>query len=102
MTVITYIDEDQVQANREVLQQWLSANSIDPHLVPLARWISIERDGRGPASIRFGVFKRDQDGRKLLDPDNANQAWTEERTSPLMVPLPPLAATSPPPSGNPV
>lgn len=89
-TVIRLISIDDARRHRAVLCDWIRDNGVDPAIVSGDSWISIEQDGTAPTVIRYTAFKTTPDGRKIVDPDAPDAAWTEQRTTPLLVSLPPL------------
>lgn len=95
MTVIRLLLREELDANREAICEWLTANHIDPRHVDPA-WISIEIYA-GQTLIRWKGIKRTLDGRALVDPDNPNQHWTEPLQNQLIVELdlPPAAPPRP-------
>lgn len=68
---------------------WLRANNIDPSDVPTESPVSIE-PGNGGHVIRYTAMLRNANGRKyLVDPDDPDKGVAhEERTVPLLMPLP--------------
>lgn len=85
-TVLALYRSDDIAEHREALCEWIKTNAIDPKGVS-DRWISVEEhDGR--RVIRYRAMKRTPDGRLLIDPDDPDRAWTEERTAPLLTDLP--------------
>ena len=62
------------------------SHGIDPTHVAM-RWISVEEND-GQRLIRYHVYRTTHTGRPLVDPDDPDRAWTEERTSPLQTGLP--------------
>ncbi|MER7155433.1 hypothetical protein [Streptomyces lydicus] len=85
-TVLALYRPDDIAEYREALCEWIKVNGLDPKAVS-DRWISVEEhDGR--RVIRYRAFKHTPDGRRLVDPDDPDQAWTEERTAPLLTDLP--------------
>lgn len=74
---------------RSQLLDWLSANSIDPNEIPIESPVTIEPGDSGHR-IRYTAMLRNANGRKyLIDPDNPDKGVAaEERTVPLVVPLP--------------
>ncbi|MEU7597291.1 hypothetical protein AB0B79_30305 [Streptomyces sp. NPDC039022] len=80
-----YRTED-LHEHREALCEWPMANGLEPRGVAL-RWISVEEDGER-RFIRYGGFRHGLDGRRIVDPDAPDRAWTEERTAPLRTDLP--------------
>lgn len=87
MTVVMrLIRSPEVEQRREALADWLAANGIDPKRVaPL--WLSIEREADGQTVIRYRHVKTTPEGRHIVDPDDSNRVWTEQRTVPLIVEL---------------
>ncbi|MFE6001961.1 hypothetical protein ACFQ6C_34765, partial [Streptomyces sp. NPDC056454] len=74
-----------VMEHREALAQWLQGNGIDPKAVALD-WLSIERAG-DKQLIRYLTHRVNEDGRRLVDPRHPNEAWKDERVTPLLVNL---------------
>lgn len=93
MDVIRQFSNDEIRAlaGQPTALDWFKANGIDPKQVALEPF-SIERDG-DDAIIRYRAFVLTGDGHKQVDPDDRNQAWTEERITPLLEPLPKAIAT---------
>jgi hypothetical protein len=86
MTVLRLIRKPEIEQHRTALCQWLTDNGVDPNGVD-DRWVSIEHEADGQTVIRYPAFKVDTQGRRHIDPDDCNQAWTEERTTPMTVEL---------------
>lgn len=92
-TVLRLIRASEIALHRAQLCDWLTANGIDPKTVR-DTWISVEEiDGSAPV-IRYPAFKVDSNGRRMVDPDDETQSWTEQRTGALTVALPELNASS--------
>lgn len=91
MTVLTLLRADDIAANREVLCEWLKANSIDP-VTAADRWISVEEADSGALVIRYQRYKLNSTGRRLLDPNDDARPWVEELTTLQVVALPALPA----------
>jgi hypothetical protein len=68
---------------RDALCDWLTANGIDPHDVPVDGDLAIVDTDAGRA-IRVEVELRSEDGRVLLD-EREHRAARELRTVPLVV-----------------
>ncbi|MFF7576866.1 hypothetical protein ACFZBE_18050 [Streptomyces sp. NPDC008061] len=83
MTVLRLIQGDELSEHREALCEWLKANDIDPMSVR-DRWISIELVA-GSRVIRYRAFKVTTDGRRLVDPDDPTEVWSELMSRPLKV-----------------
>jgi hypothetical protein len=93
VTVLRLIRKPEIEQHRAALCQWLTDNGIDPTTVA-DRWLSIEHEADGQTVIRYPAYKLDPSGRRSIDPDNCNQAWTEQRTTPMTVELPPYQQQS--------
>ncbi|MGA5635067.1 hypothetical protein [Streptomyces lydicamycinicus] len=85
-TVLALYRSTDIAEHREALCEWIKVNGIDPKVVS-DRWISVEEQG-GRRVIRYRALKHTPDGRRLVDPDDPDQAWAEERTAPLLTGLP--------------
>lgn len=89
MTVLRLLLADEIALHRIQLCDWMRANNVDPDSVN-STWVSIERDGQEPPVIRYQAFKVNAHGRRMVDPDDGTRVWVEQRTAPLIVPLPEL------------
>jgi hypothetical protein len=71
---------------RKELCDWLTANSIDPHDVPIRGDLTIGTED-GQRVIRYEAFALTDDGRQTHDPRNEGigGAAVERRTVPLLV-----------------
>lgn len=83
------------QQLRTELFDWLRANGIEPNDIPIDSTVTIEPGDCGSAVrhthfIRHTAYLRNEHGRHYLaDPDHPDKgAAREERTVPLIVPLP--------------
>lgn len=85
MTVLRIIRQAEVAQHREALCRWLQANGLEPDRV-VDRWFSIELVD-GQRVIRYRQYKVTADGHWLVDPDDENRGWSEERTAALVVEL---------------
>ncbi|WP_405019565.1 hypothetical protein OHV05_24515 [Kitasatospora sp. NBC_00070] len=85
MTVIRLLYRDELEGNRQVICDWLTANHIDPCDVDPA-WVSIETYA-GSKIIRWKAIKRTVEGRALVDPDDPNRHWVVECHNSLIVEL---------------
>jgi hypothetical protein len=97
--VLHLLREPEIHANRKAISDWFEANGVD-HEQVLDRWISIERDDDQHTVIRYRQYKTTTEGRRLVDPDHDDQAWSEERTIPLTVPLTPHPADATAPAAD--
>lgn len=68
-----------------VMIDWLKANGINPSDVPLATPVTVEESIRRKPVIRYWVYVRDEDGKKLVADD---EPVMEEQSTPLMVSIP--------------
>jgi hypothetical protein len=66
---------------RVALCRWLTANGIDPNVVPLHTSLSID-EVDGSRVIRYEEFVLTEDGRKQVDPENPELAWRRTVTAP--------------------
>ena len=66
------------------VQQWLTANGIDPSDVPQDTTLVIETID-GQRVLRYDVYLRNEVGSKDVDPNDPDQAAREERTTRLIV-----------------
>lgn len=94
-TVLRLIRLDEAGDHRTQLCDWLQANSLDPKLIS-DQWISIEQADSGAGVIRYRQYKVTPAGHRIVDPGDHTKAWAEERTTLLMVQLPPCLADPPP------
>jgi hypothetical protein len=92
VTVLRLIRRPEIEQHRTVLCQWLTDNGVDPNQVD-DRWLSIEHEADGQTVIRYPAFRLTADRRRIVDPDDCNRAWTEERTTPMTVELQPYQST---------
>lgn len=83
--VVRVIGRRAVAQHRSVLAAWLKANGIDSDNVA-DQWLSIEQAG-DLRLIRYEAYRLTEDGRRLLDPRDSEQAWAVERVSPMVVEL---------------
>lgn len=85
--VLRLITEPEIDLNRQPLIDWLTASGVNVKDV-VGRWLSVElEDGR--RLVRYRAYRTTVDGRRLLDPESPERAWTEERTT-LITSDPPL------------
>jgi hypothetical protein len=89
VTVLRLIRRPEIEQHRTTLCGWLTANGVVDVNHVVDQWLSIE-DDNGRTVIRYCAYKIDAEGRCLLDPDDDTRAWTEERTVPLVLDLPPV------------
>lgn len=82
-SVLALYRSDDLAEHREALCEWIKANGIQPASVAM-RWLSVEEQDCQRV-IRYQAFKRTPTGEVLMDPDEPHEAWTEERTAPLLV-----------------
>lgn len=87
--VLATITEEDIHRHREVLISWAEANGLDPHAIAQRPGLTIERTGNHTVIV-YQEFQRDDQGRKMIDPDTPDQAWMITRAARLRVPLPDL------------
>lgn len=69
---------------RVALCEWLTANGIDPNVVPIHSSFSVLEDG-GDRVIHYQEHVLTTDGRKQVDPQDSNSVWIRDATAPCTV-----------------
>lgn len=70
------------EARRLAICEWLTANGINPNIVPLHAGLETATRPDGTRVIRFEAYIRDEAGRLLADGDEPAR---EDREVPLLV-----------------
>lgn len=85
-TVITTITAADIERHREQLCQWAKANGLDPKDIASGPGLTIERTGKRLVIV-WRQFQDDDQGRRMADPADPQQAWTVRKASGLTSPL---------------
>lgn len=71
------------EVRRGEIRAWLRMHGIDSTRVPLDSEILIHENSEGIWVIDFMEYRTDDLGRILVDPDEPDQAYVQERTVPV-------------------
>ncbi|MGW4270818.1 hypothetical protein ACWEGQ_00270 [Streptomyces seoulensis] len=72
------------EGRREAVCAWLTANDIDPNIVPVDGDLYLTTEPDGTTRIHYEAFYLDSQGHKHLN-ERGDEAAIDRRTSPLLV-----------------
>lgn len=72
------------EEERVALAEWMTANGVDPNMVPIESTFAIvdEPDGR---PIHYTEFVVTDNGSKQINPEHPDEVWTRPATAPCTV-----------------
>lgn len=65
------------------IKAWLRLNGISPGDIPADSTVMLAQSASGDWEIQYEVYLRSAEGNIRIDPDNPNEAFVEEQSSPL-------------------